>query len=218
MNRELVQSRMARLGAAGGESGPEASAGPRSSANGAAGIGQRGDHDLNPDLKPGGELIDAAVLIPIVDRADGMTVLLTQRTEHLNDHAGQVSFPGGRVEAGDADPVATALRETEEEIGLAASHVEVIGRLDDYLTRTGFLVTPVVGLVAPPFTLELDSFEVAEAFEVPLAFVLDAANHERHSRVWNGAERYFYVLPFEDRYIWGATAGILVNLFEVLRD
>ncbi len=208
MNRELVQSRMARLGAAGGDLGT----------NAAADIGERGDHDLNPDLKPEGELIDAAVLIPIVDRADGMTVLLTQRTEHLNDHAGQVSFPGGRVEAGDADPVATALRETEEEIGLAASHVEVIGRLDDYLTRTGFLVTPVVGLVAPPFTLELDSFEVAEAFEVPLAFVLDAANHERHSRVWNGAERFFYVLPFEDRYIWGATAGMLVNLFEVLRD
>ncbi len=208
MNRELVQSRLARLGTAGGDPG----------ANGAANIGERGDHDLNPDLKPAGELIDAAVLIPIVDRPDGMTVLLTQRTEHLNDHAGQVSFPGGRVEAGDAGPVATALRETEEEIGLAANHVEIVGQLDDYVIRTGFLVTPVVGLVAPPFTLELDSFEVAEVFEVPLAFVLDPANHERRSRVWNGAERFFYVLPFEDRYVWGATAGMLINLYEALRD
>ena len=208
MNRELLQSRMARLGGAGGDHGPTAG----------AGIGERGDHELNPDLKPEGELIDAAVLIPIVDRADGMTVLLTQRTEHLNDHAGQVSFPGGRVEAGDADPVATALRETEEEIGLAARHVEIVGQLEDYVVRTGFLVTPVVGLVAPPFTLELDSFEVAEVFEVPLAFVLDPANHERRSRVWNGAERFFYVLPFEDRYVWGATAGMLINLYEALRD
>lgn len=208
MNRDLVQSRMARLGTARGDLG----------ANAAANIGERGDHDLNPDLKPTGELIDAAVLIPIVDRPGGMTVLLTQRTEHLDDHAGQVSFPGGRVEAEDAGPVATALRETEEEIGLAASHVEIVGQLDDYVIRTGFLVTPVVGLVAPPFTLELDEFEVAEVFELPLAFVLDPANHQRRSRVWNGAERFFYVLPFEDRYVWGATAGMLVNLYEVLRD
>jgi 8-oxo-dGTP pyrophosphatase MutT (NUDIX family) len=213
VNRELVQSRLARLGAA-ADVGGSGGIGPHAAAE----IGERGDHDLNPDLKPMGELIDAAVLIPIVDRPGGMTVLLTQRTEHLNDHAGQVSFPGGRVEARDAGPVATALRETEEEIGLAPSHVEIVGQLDDYVIRTGFLVTPVVGLVAPPFTLELDSFEVAEVFEVPLAFVLDPANHERRSRVWNGAERFFYVLPFEDRYVWGATAGMLVNLYEALRD
>jgi len=176
----------------------------------------RGDHNLNPDLYPDGPLTPAAVLVPLVDRPGGMTVLLTQRTDHLNDHAGQISFPGGRVEEQDADVVATALRETEEEIGLSRTHVEVVGRLDQYVTRTGFSVTPVVAVVRPGFSLELDSFEVADAFEVPLTFVLDPGNHERHSRVWNGAERFFFVLPYEDRYIWGATAGMLVNLYEVL--
>ncbi len=211
MSRELVESRMSAFWAA--EEAGEAGAGAALR----VGAGERGDHDLNPDMRPEGPLTEAAVLVPLVDRPDGMTVLLTLRTEHLNDHAGQVSFPGGRVEQTDANPVAAALRETDEEIGLNARHIEVIGRLDDYTTRTGFMITPVVGLVSPPFSLKLDSFEVAEVFEVPLSFVLDPSNHERRSRVWKGAERHFYVLPYAERHIWGATAGMLVNLAEVLR-
>lgn len=163
----------------------------------------------------------AAVLVPLIDRPAGMTVLLTQRTEHLTDHAGQISFPGGRVEPHDRDAVDTALRETEEEIGLSRSQVEVIGCLDTCMTGTGFRVVPVVGLVDAPFDLDaliLDTFEVAEAFEVPLDFVLDPANHERRMAVRRGERREFYVLPFEDRYIWGATARMLVNLHEVLRQ
>lgn len=161
--------------------------------------------------------IPAAVLVPLVDRPDGMTVLLTQRTDHLRDHAGQISFPGGRIEDHDRDVVAAALRETEEEIGLNRKHIDVVGCLDAYMTGTGFRVTPVVGLVDPPFDLTLDAFEVAEAFEVPLPFVLDPDNCERHSRDFPGrGRREFYVLPFEDRYIWGATARILVGLRDTL--
>lgn len=178
----------------------------------------RGDHSLNPGMGPPASLVPAAVLVPLVDRADGLTVLLTRRADHLHDHAGQISFPGGRVEAHDADARAAALRETREEIGLPAERVEIVGRLDDYATRTGFLVTPLVGVIAPPYPIEADPVEVADVFEVPLAFILDPANHERRSRRLEGAERFFYVLPFEDRYIWGATAGMLVNLYEVLRD
>src|SRR6056297_1110083 len=141
----------------------------------------RGDHDLNPDLRPDGPLRPAAVLVPLVDRADGLTVLLTERTAHLHAHAGQISFPGGAFEPGDADAVAAALRETEEEVGLAPEQVEVVGRLDTYVTRTGFEVTPVVGLVRPPVLLRPDPFEVADVFEVPLDFILDPARPERHS-------------------------------------
>ena len=167
---------------------------------------------------PDKALVPAAVLVPLVLRDDGMTVLLTQRTAHLIHHGGQISFPGGRLEATDADATAGALRETEEEIGLSRQHVEVVGRLDDYVTVTGFRVVPVVGLVQPPFTLTPDPFEVAEAFEVPLAFVLDPANHQRHFRATpTGHKRYYYAMPFHDRYIWGATAAILVNLSEVLK-
>ncbi len=180
------------------------------------GVRRRGDHDLNPDMDRARTLTPAAVLVPLVDRPDGMTVLLTQRTDHLADHAGQISFPGGRIEPSDPDPVAAALRETEEEIGLTPDRVTPIGRLDDYETRTGFLVVPVVALVTPPFTVSPDPFEVADVFEVPLDFILDPANHKRHSRVFRGAERQFYVLPYEDRFIWGATAGMLVNLYDVL--
>ena len=165
--------------------------------------------------------IEAAVLVPLIDRPDGMTVLLTQRSEHLTDHAGQVSFPGGRVEPGDRGPADTALREAEEEIGLAPPRVEVVGCLDICVTGTGFRVVPVVGLIAAPFDiardLTLDAFEVAEAFEVPLAFVLDEAHHERRTAIARGARREFYVLPYQDRFIWGATARMLVNLHEVLR-
>ncbi len=162
-------------------------------------------------------MVPAAVLVPLIDRGAGMTVLLTQRTEHLNDHAGQISFPGGRVEDHDADPIDTALRETEEEIGLTRDPIEVVGCLDTCVTGTGFKVVPVVGLVTPPFTLTLDSFEVADTFEVPLEFVLDPANHERREAVFDGVgRREFYVLPYRDRYIWGATARMLVNLHDVL--
>ena len=156
-------------------------------------------------------LTPAAVLFPIVRHAVP-TVLLTQRTSHLRDHAGQISFPGGRVEAEDESPVATALRETEEEIGLARQHVDILGFLPEYRTGTGFRVTPVVGLVAPPFALQLDSFEVAEAFEVPLAFLLDPANHERHSLFYRGAQRQYFAMPWQGRFIWGATAGMIRSL------
>ncbi len=176
------------------------------------------DYDLNPDMRSEApeNLIAAAVLVPLVLRQEGVTMLLTQRTDHLRDHAGQVSFPGGRVEAHDEGAVATALRETEEEIGVGPSHIEVVGELDLYETRTGFRITPVVGLVEPGFTLTLDEFEVAEVFEVPLSFVLDPANHQKRSLVWRGAERHFYLLPYGEREIWGATAGMIVNLYNRL--
>ena len=167
----------------------------------------------------GGEglpLTPAAVLFPIVLRDHGQTVLLTQRTAHLRDHAGQISFPGGRVEADDASPLHTTLRETEEEIGLAREHLEVLGYLPEYRTGTGFRVTPVVALVRPPFELALDSFEVAEAFEVPLSFLLDPANHQRHSLHYRGALRHFFAMPYGDYFIWGATAGMIRSLSERL--
>lgn len=178
----------------------------------------RGDHDLNPDLRPKDPLTPAAVLVPLILRPEGMTVLLTRRTAHLAAHAGQISFPGGRLEPEDADAAAGALRETEEEIGLARAHVELVGRLDTYVVRTGFEVTPLVGLVAPPFTLTRDEFEVAEVFEVPLSFILDPKNHQRQSRVdFGGVKREFWAIPYGEYHIWGATAGMLVNLYEVLR-
>lgn len=180
----------------------------------------RGDHDLNPGMTPPSTALrPAAVLVPLIDHADGMAVLLTQRTAHLTAHAGQISFPGGRIEADDPDAVAAALRETEEEVGLPRSRVAVIGRLDNYVTGTGFEITPIVGLIEPPYPLAIDPFEVAEAFEVPLGYILDRGNHqvvERESA--SRLRRSFYVLPYQDRNIWGATAGILVNLTEVLTE
>jgi len=176
----------------------------------------RGDFDLNPGMTPPDRLRAAAVLVPLVERKEGLTVLLTQRTRHLAAHAGQISFPGGRLEAHDADAVAAALRETEEEVGLPASHVDPVGALDTYVTRTGFEVTPVVGFVRPPAAFAPDPFEVEEVFEVPLAFILAPGNPVRHSRTWQGIERHFWVFPYEDRYIWGATAGMLANLREVV--
>lgn len=163
-----------------------------------------------------GILVPAAVLVPLVERPEGMTVLLTQRTAHLSHHAGQVSFPGGRIEAEDADALAAALRETEEEIGLDRRCIHHLGWLDDYVTGTGFRITPAVGVLEPPLALVPDPFEVADVFEVPLSFVLDAANHQRHSRMVEGRDRPYYAIPYEDRFIWGATAGMLINLFEVL--
>ncbi|HJV76127.1 MAG TPA: CoA pyrophosphatase [Noviherbaspirillum sp.] len=172
-------------------------------------------------LVPGGLAMPtpAAVLMPIVMREEQPTLLLTQRTAHLNDHAGQVSLPGGRVDASDRSAIETALRETEEEVGLDRAHIEVLGTLPDYLTASGFRVTPVVSLVRPPFDLRADPFEVAEIFEVPLAFLMDGANHQRRTFDLPNAlgRRTFYAMPYERFFIWGATAGMLRNLYHFLR-
>ena len=196
----------------------------------AAGCGQERRSDIltarrlaasaGSSLDIGGQpapLMQAAVLVPLVVRPEGLTVLLTQRTAHLAHHGGQISFPGGRLEPGDADPRAAALRETEEEIGLARDTIDIIGRLDDYATITGFHITPLVGLLHPPLVFAPDDFEVAEIFEVPLSFVMDPANHVTDSRLLpSGEKRWFYAIPYQGRYVWGATAGMLVNLQEVL--
>ena len=164
----------------------------------------------------GKDMIPAAVLVPVIMRQSGPTMLLTQRTAHLRDHAGQVSFPGGRCEESDASPEATALREAEEEVGLVSSQIEILGRLPEYRTGTGFVITPVVGLVTPPLNLKLDDFEVAEVFEPPLDFLLDSANHQRHSIEVRGAMREYWAMPWQGYYIWGATAGMLVALHRIL--
>lgn len=176
----------------------------------------RGDHDLNQDMHPPLPLVSAAVLVPIVTHPEGLTVLFTTRTPHLSAHAGQVSFPGGRVDPGDIDESAAALREAEEEVGLRPAQVRLIGRLDTYVTRTGFRIHPLVGLVAPPLDLRPDPHEVADVFEVPLDFLIDPANRRRDSRIYQERERFFWAIPYEDRYIWGATAGMVVNLSEIL--
>ena len=158
----------------------------------------------------------ASVLVPIVVGPE-LSLLLTRRTSHLSNHAGQISFPGGRAEASDADAVDTALREANEEIGLAREQVEVIGYLPKYFTVTRYEVTPVVALVHPPFALTPDPNEVAEAFEVPLEFILDPANHQKRSRPWEGRTRHFYAMPYGRHFIWGATAGMLRNLYHFMR-
>jgi 8-oxo-dGTP pyrophosphatase MutT (NUDIX family) len=178
----------------------------------------RGDHDFNPDLRPKPPFKPAAVLVPLIDRPEGITLLLTRRTDNLADHGGQICFPGGRLEEVDDSPEAAALREAEEEVGLPRQRVELMGRLDTYETRSRYAVVPVVGIVSPPFTLRPDPLEVAEAFEVPLAFILNPSNHEVHCRRMDGTVRFFYVFTFEGRPIWGATAGMLVNLYEALLD
>jgi len=175
-----------------------------------------GDGGLFANREPSG----AAVLTPLVQRETGLNLLLPRRTDHLRDHAGQISFPGGRVEPEDDGPVATALRETEEEIGLSRQHIEIIGQLPVYSTVTAFQVTPVVALVEPGFTLTLDDFEVAEAFEVPLAFLMDPAHHRHHRFEFAGAERRFLSMPWQgaerEYFIWGATAAMLRNLYRLL--
>ena len=158
----------------------------------------------------------ASVLVPLVAHPRELTVLFTQRTTQLRNHSGQVSFPGGRAEPHDPTPEFTALREAEEEIGLSMERVEVVARLPDYLTRTGFRVTPVVGLLAPPLVLRPDPREVEEVFEVPLAFLLDPKNHQRRTRELQGQSVGYYVMQYESRIIWGATAGMLVNLYRQL--
>ena len=176
----------------------------------------RGDHDADPVMakiaavRP---ICPAAVLVPIVDHPEP-TVLLTQRAQHLPDHAGQVSFPGGKIDAGDATPLASALREADEEIGLAGDFVEPLGYLDLYLTTLGYRIVPVIARVKPGFVLALNSNEVDATFEVPLAFVMDPNNVQRHSRDWQGMTRHYYAITFGERYIWGVTAGILRNLHE----
>jgi 8-oxo-dGTP pyrophosphatase MutT (NUDIX family) len=178
--------------------------------------GARGDLDLNPETwqragvkatKP------AAVLVPIIDRATP-TVLLTLRTAELASHAGQVAFPGGKIDPGDASPVAAALREAKEEIGLQPALIEPIGYLDLYLTFSGFRILPTVARVKPGFALVLNPREVVETFEVPLDFLMTPSNHQRKTRDWNGLLRDYYAIPFENRNIWGITAGILRNLYD----
>jgi 8-oxo-dGTP pyrophosphatase MutT (NUDIX family) len=178
--------------------------------------GARGDLDLNPDMwvragvkatKP------AAVLVPVIDRSEP-TVLLTQRTAELASHAGQVAFPGGKIDPDDESPVAAALREAREETGLAPTLVEPIGYLDLYLTFSGFRILPTVARVKPGFTLAINPREVVETFEVPLEFLMTPENHQRKTRDWNGLQREYYAIAFENRYIWGITAGILRNLYD----
>jgi 8-oxo-dGTP pyrophosphatase MutT (NUDIX family) len=173
-------------------------------------------------LFDGAERSSASVLMPLVQRDEGLTVLLTQRTTHLRDHAGQISFPGGRAEVSDADAIDTALREAEEEVGLARRHVEVIGALPIYRTVTNYDVTPIVALVQPPFELVIDAHEVAEVFEVPLAFLMTPAHHQRHVFEFGGARREFLSMPWPrpdgqgDHFIWGATAAMLRNFYRLL--
>ncbi len=159
----------------------------------------------------------AAVLVPLVDREDGLTVLLTQRATHLKNHAGQISFPGGRIEGSDEGPLAAALRETEEEIGLSRQHVTFAGYLEPHLVLTGFWVTPVVGFVQPGFALQLDRREVDSTFEVPLAHILDAHNHKSRERMLGTAKVLVYDIPYREHHIWGATAGMLMALYKLLK-
>ncbi len=177
----------------------------------------RGDLDLDDSLweKAGVKATKpAAVLVPVVERAEP-TVLLTLRTADLKSHSGQIAFPGGKIDAGDASPLDAALREAEEEIGLSRKLVEPIGYLDLYLTFSGFRILPAVARIDPDYRLTVNPAEVAEVFEVPLEFLMEPANHQRHSREWKqGIHRHYYAMPFGDRYIWGVTAGILRNLYE----
>jgi 8-oxo-dGTP pyrophosphatase MutT (NUDIX family) len=178
-----------------------------------------GDHTLNPDMHgmvAQNRLRDAAVLIPVVDRGDEATVLLTQRAETLRSHSGQVAFPGGRIDLADASAEDAALRETFEEIGLPAELIEVIGRMPDYVTGSGYRIVPVLGIVQPGFELVINDAEVDAVFEVPLGFLMNAANHKRESRIWLERERFYYTMPYGDRFIWGATAGIIRTLYERL--
>jgi 8-oxo-dGTP pyrophosphatase MutT (NUDIX family) len=184
-------------------------------------IPSRSDDDLNPEARviPLGEAPrPAAVLVPLVPREDGLHMLLTQRQPYLRRHAGQVAFPGGRIDETDLSPVAAALRETEEETGISPAFVEPLGFLDTYLTSTNYRVMPVVGIVRPGFTVTPQVEEVADVFEVPLSFLMDPGSHERHSRDWQGRQRHYYAMPWQGRYIWGATAGMIRNLYSLVYE
>jgi len=182
---------------------------------------KRGDHDADPVMRKIAELRPirpAAVLVAVVDHGEP-TVLLTQRAQHLPDHPGQVSFPGGKIDKSDKDPRHAAMREADEEIGLDRAHIEPLGYLDVYMTTLGYRIVPLIARVKPGFSLTLNTSEVDNTFEVPLAYVMDLANMQRHSRDWNGMTRHFYAITFGERYIWGVTAGILRNLYDrIYRD
>ncbi len=186
----------------------------------AASVPMRGDFDLNPDdasRSSKGEILrPAAVLVPIIERRAGLSVLLTRRSAHLSSHAGQVAFPGGRVDETDDGVIGAALRETFEETAISPAFIEPVGLLDAYETGSGFIITPVVAVLREGCTPRANPHEVDEIFEVPLAFLMDIANHQRHSGIWQGRERHYYAMPYDRHHIWGATAGIIVNLRERL--
>jgi 8-oxo-dGTP pyrophosphatase MutT (NUDIX family) len=178
-----------------------------------------GDHRFNPELRdlivrPG--LRAAAVLVPVVDHGPAATVLLTKRTERMRSHPGQVAFPGGTIDGTDGSPEAAALRETEEEIGLGADDIEIVGRMPDYFSGSGFRIAPVLGIVRADYLATLNADEVEDVFEVPLAFLMNPSNFRRGSRIWNERERFFYTTSFGGREIWGVTAGIIRTLYERL--
>ncbi|NRG17607.1 CoA pyrophosphatase [Rhizobiales bacterium] len=183
-------------------------------------VADAGDHILNPGSKRfidrKAPLKDAAVLIAVVDRGANPTVILTQRTEHLPSHAGQIAFPGGKIDRGDDGPLAAALREAHEEVGLRPSSVAPVGSLPNYLTGSGYKIVPVVAVVPPDLALVPNPGEVADVFEVPLAFLMNPANHQRHSRLFQDEKRYFYAMPYGERYIWGVTAGIIRLLYDTV--
>jgi len=183
-------------------------------------LGERSDFDLNPEVKlaqlPGIGQRPAAVLCGLVERDHGLSVVLTLRAAHLNQHAGQIAFPGGKLDRGDASPMAAALREAEEEIGLMPDRVSILGALDPYQTSTGFRVTPFVGHVDPEWRPVADPEEVDEVFETPLDFLMDPTNRVRHRYERKGVRRYYYAMPWGDYYIWGATAGMLKGLSDRL--
>jgi 8-oxo-dGTP pyrophosphatase MutT (NUDIX family) len=179
-------------------------------------IPKRGDHDADPVMEKIAAvrpIRPAAVLVPVVAHAEP-SVLLTQRAQHLPDHPGQISFPGGKIDKGDESPLASALREADEEIGLSRASVEPIGYLDVYMTTLGYRIVPLIARVKPGFSLKLNTAEVDETFEVPLAFLMEQKNFQRHSRDWQGMTRHYYAVPYGERYIWGVTAGILRNLYD----
>ncbi len=179
-----------------------------------------GDHVLNSDVKNTTGLVEnirpAAVLVPIVKYTNTLTVILTTRAEHLSSHAGQVAFPGGKVDKEDTNIIDTALRETEEEVGILRKNVEILGYLDSYQTATGFRILPIVGIINEGYSFKIDKNEVEDLFEVPLKFLMSPENHKKETLFWKNKDRHFYSMPYEERYIWGATAGIIRNLYERL--